>query len=209
MASKLYFIQSPMNASKTTMLLTKAHSFEERHIPFLCLKSTIDDRDGQDIIKSRIGISRECISINTEDDIFDLINNYNVNASLQLMETPKWILVDECQFLTSKQVDELAKVVDKFEINVICYGLRTDFTTHLFEGSKRLMEIADNIEEIKLSCHCGRKAIINARIDKEGKLIHEGEQILIGGEELYLPLCRKCYNEMLENEKNKIVNEKN
>lgn len=110
-------------------------------------------------------------------------------------------MVDEAQFLTKKQVDELAQIVDEYVINVICYGLRTDFSTNLFEGSKRLLEIADNIEEMKISCTCGNKAIVNARFD-DNNLILDGEQILIGGDDIYLPLCRKCYNKL----KNKCKN---
>lgn len=118
------------------MLLMQAHQFEERNIPFLCLKSIIDTRDGEDVIVSRVGIKRECISINVGDNIYDLIYNYTANAILEGMEKPLWVLVDECQFLSRDQVDQLAMIVDKLNINVMCYGLRTDFTTNLFEGSK-------------------------------------------------------------------------
>ena len=186
-----------MNASKSTLLLTKAHSFEERGIPFLCLKSTIDDRDGEDVIKSRIGISRECVSVDPEDNIYEIIKSYIVEGSLQGLKKPLWILVDECQFLTSKQVDQLSDIVDYMDINVMCYGLRTDFRTKLFEGSKRLMELSDNIEELKISCSCGRKAIVNARIDRNGNVVSDGEQILVGGNDSYVSLCRKCYKEAI------------
>ena len=107
----------------------------------------------------------------------------------------KWILVDEAQFLTAEQVDQLAALVDKFGISVMCYGLRTDFKTQLFEGSKRLFEIADTIEEIKSSCECDNKCIFNARIDKYGKVVVDGEQIEIGGDDRYTSMCRKCYHE--------------
>lgn len=191
-----------MNSGKSGMLLMQAHQFEERGIPFLCLKSIIDTRDGEDVIVSRVGIKRECISINVDDNIYDLIYNYMANAILEGMDKPLWILVDECQFLSKVQVEQLAKIVDKLSINVMCYGLRTDFTTNLFEGSKRLMELADSIEEVKTLCHCGNKAIVNARFNN-GELVTEGDQIVIGGNDMYTSICRKCYFELLEKKNNK------
>jgi thymidine kinase len=110
----------------------------------------------------------------------------------------QWILVDEAQFLTTEQVDELSDVVDLIGVNVICYGLRTDFQTHLFEGSKRLFEVADTIEEIKSQCSCSNKNIFNVRIDKNGDMITEGEQIDVCSEDKYITVCRKCYKDMLE-----------
>ena len=104
-----------------------------------------------------------------------------------------WILIDEAQFLTTAQVDQLARVVDDYGSNVVCYGLRTDFQTHLFEGSKRLFEIADTIDEIKSTCSCGRKTIVNARIDKEGNIVTDGDQVEIGGNDKYVALCRNCW----------------
>lgn len=198
--AKLYYIHSTMNAGKSAYLLMKAHSFLENNTPILCIKPVIDDRDGQDVIKSRIGISMECLSINSDDNIYGIINQYCSDLNGMDMPTPKWILCDESQFLSGEQVEQLAMVVDNIGINVMCYGLRNDFTGHLFEGSKRLFELADNIEEMKLSCSCGRKAIINARIDEFGNLITSGGQIQIGGNEMYKPMCRKCYFEKL-NEK--------
>lgn len=205
MGSKLYFIHGSMGCSKTAQLLIKAHSFEERNIPFLCLKPTIDTRDGQDVIKSRIGISRDCVSVDSTHNLYKFIDSYISNVQLQGFDKPKWILVDECQFLSTEQVDQLADVVDDFDINVMCYGLRTDFTTKLFDGSKRLMEIADDIEEIKSSCGCGRKAIVNARIDTNGNIVDEGEQIMIGGNEKYISLCRRCYRKALAKQKEKFM----
>lgn len=198
--AKLYYIHSTMNAGKSAYLLMKAHSFLENNTPILCIKPVIDNRDGQDVIKSRIGISMECLSITSDDNIYGIINQYCSDLNGMDMPTPKWILCDESQFLSGEQVEQLAMVVDNIGINVMCYGLRNDFTGHLFEGSKRLFELADNIEEMKLSCSCGRKAIINARIDEFGNIITSGEQIQIGGNEMYKPMCRKCYFEKL-NEK--------
>ena len=171
--------------------MMKAHSFENNDIPFICIKSSIDDRD-KGIIKSRVGIERECLSIGIKDDIYRIIKVYNnPNRPLQ------WILVDESQFLTGEQVDQLAKIVDELNINVMCYGLRTDFKTKLFDGSRRLFELADNIEEMKVSCKCGRKAIINARVDDNGNIVNDGEQIMTGGNERYITMCRKCYSELI------------
>jgi thymidine kinase len=106
---------------------------------------------------------------------------------------PEWILIDEAQFLSARQVDELAAVVDDFGANVVCYGLRTDFQSHLFEGSRRLFEIADTIDEVKSTCTCGRKTIVNARMDSNGDIITEGAQVEIGGNERYMAVCRKCW----------------
>ena len=192
---KLYFKYSPMNSGKSGILLMQAHQFEERGIPFLCFKSIIDTRDGEDVIVSRVGIKRECISIDVKDNLYDIIYNYTANAVLEGMDKPLWILIDECQFLSREQVNQLAMIVDRLNINVMCYGLRTDFTTNLFEGSKRLMELADSIEEVKTLCHCGNKAIVNARFNN-GELVTEGDQIVIGGNDMYTSICRKCYFEI-------------
>lgn len=184
-----------MASAKSSLLLMMAHSLEERGIQFLCIKPSIDDRDGYGVISSRIGISRECVSIEPDDDLYALMETYTDTAmNGYLYEKPKWVLVDECQFLTEQQVEQLATVVDNMDIDVMCFGLRTDFKTRLFEGSKRLMELADDIEETKISCACGKKAIINARIDAEGNIVTDGEQVVIGGDDLYISVCRKCYN---------------
>lgn len=196
--SKLYFIQSPMNGSKSALLLMKAHSFEERGIPFICMKPSIDNREGVDFIYSRIGIKRECITIDPDDNIFNIVNDIIALIDKTNANLLQWILVDECQFFTAKQIEQLTKIVDDLGINVMCYGLRTDFNTHLFEGSKRLLELADDIDEIKISCSCGRKAIINARVNDDGYVITDGEQILIGGNDRYIPLCRKCYSDAIK-----------
>ena len=196
--SKLYFIQSPMNGSKSALLLMKAHSFEERGIPFICMKPSIDNREGVDFIYSRIGIKRECITIDPDDNIFNVVNAIIALIDKTNTKLLQWILVDECQFFTAKQIEQLTKIVDDLGINVMCYGLRTDFNTHLFEGSKRLLELADDIDEIKISCSCGRKAIVNARVNDDGYVITDGEQILIGGNDRYIPLCRKCYSDAIK-----------
>lgn len=203
MDSKLRYVYSPMEAGKSAMLLIEASNFERRNIGILCMKPSIDDRDGIDKIKSRIKIERECLTIYPHYNIFDIVEK--IVSEQEDGEKLKWILIDECQFLTEEQVEQLRFIVDKLGINVKCYGLRTDFQTRLFEGSKRLFELADDIEEMKISCACDRKAIFNARYNEYGQIIIDGEQILIGGEENYKPICSKCYvEEINKRNKNKI-----
>lgn len=178
-----------MGSAKTLRLLTTAYNFEEKGIHFICLKPSIDDRDGVGVIHSRVGIERTCKIVNNNDNLFEFVNSIKeVDSSLRK------VLVDECQFLTATQIDELSRCVDELNLDVMCYGLRTDFRSELFEGSRRLFEIADTIEEVKSHCSCGRKAMMNARFDSNGLVLHGGK-IEIGGNELYKPLCRKCYND--------------
>lgn len=188
-----------MASGKSLHLLATAYNFKTHSIPFIVMKSDLDDRDGKNIVHSRAIGDMECVSISITDNIFELVSNY-LNADLFYgAKGLKWILIDECQFLTEKQVDELAAVADNFGINVLCYGLRTDFKTQLFSGSKRLFEIADSFEEIKSSCYCNSKTIFNARINKEGEIVTDGEQIEVGGDDRYVSLCRKCYFEKTNN----------
>lgn len=196
---KLYFRYGTMGSAKTAMLLTTAYNFEERGMAYLCFKPSIDTREKKNVIHSRIGIERECSWIYRDTDMFELVNKLTEEKKPR----PEWILVDEAQFLTADQVDQLARVVDTFGINVICYGLRTDFRTNLFEGSRRLFEIADTIDEIKSTCNCGRKTIVNARIDGRGEIITEGEQVEIGGNDRYMSVCRNCWrNKRIEQSRN-------
>ena len=196
---KLYFRYGTMGSAKTAMLLTTAYNFEERGMAYHCFKPVVDTRDKKNVIKSRIGIERECSWIYPESNLYEDI------ASMRTPDgfLPGWILVDEAQFLSPDQVDQLAKVVDDFGINVLCYGLRTDFRTHLFDGSRRLLEIADTIDEIKSTCTCGRKTIVNARINSQGEIITEGEQVEIGGNDRYIAVCRNCWrNKRIEQSRN-------
>lgn len=196
---KLYFRYGTMGSAKTAMLLTTAYNFEERGMAYLCFKPSIDTREKKNVIHSRIGIERECSWIYRDTDMFELVNK----LADEKKPRPEWILVDEAQFLTADQVDQLARVVDTFGINVICYGLRTDFRTNLFEGSRRLFEIADTIDEVKSTCNCGRKTIVNARIDGRGEIITEGEQVEIGGNDRYMSVCRNCWrNKRIEQSRN-------
>lgn len=188
-----------MGSGKSLRLLATAYNFQEHYIPFLLLKSKIDTRDGENTIYSRGLGKRDCVMIDPEDSILKMVLSVNNTLMTTGEKKIKWILVDEAQFLTPTQVDELATLSDLYDINVLCYGLRTDFQTHLFPGSKRLMEIADSMEEIKSSCYCGHKTIFNARIDKNGDVVTEGNQVEVGGDDRYISMCRKCYNEKIGN----------
>lgn len=179
--AKLYFRYGAMGASKTANMLMVRYNYIERGQEVLLLKPSCEKRDGKMIIKSRIGLEAECIYVEEFLKVF-----------LEKPHKYACILVDEAQFLTEKQVDALASIVDNENIPVICYGLKTDFQSHLFEGSKRLLEIANVIEEIPTICWCGKKAIMNARVI-DGKMVDEGSQILLGGNESYTSLCRKHY----------------
>lgn len=186
---KLYFRYGTMGSAKTALLLTTAYNFEERNIRYLCMKPAIDTREGDSVIRSRIGIERKCEWIFPETNLYEFAKKYFRKTG----DVVDWFLVDEAQFLSASQIDQLSMIVDDFGSNVICYGLRTDFKTNLFEGSKRLFEIADTIDEIKSTCTCGHKTIVNARIDANGDIITEGEQVEIGGDERYMAVCRKCW----------------
>ena len=161
------------------------------------MKPCVDNRENTEAICSRIGIERECFSIYPDYDIYKIVKEMIQNKK-ENQQDLQWILVDESQFLSFEHVEQLRAIVDDFNINVLCYGLRTDFQTNLFEGSKRLFELADDIDEMKISCSCGRKAIFNARFNENGELVTCGEQILIGGEDKYKPMCSKCYREEIE-----------
>jgi len=187
-----------MGSGKSLHLLATAHNFQIHSIPFVIFKSEIDNRDGENVIHSRALGDRDCVSISKVNDLFKIICEYKEKEVFGLGKIA-WILVDEAQFLTTEQVDQLAAIVDIFGINVICYGLRTDFQTHLFEGSRRLFEVADTIEEIKSSCYCNHKTIFNARVNSNGDIVTDGEQVEIGGDDRYISFCRKCYYEKIGN----------
>lgn len=203
--AKLRFYHGTMASAKSLRLLTTAYNFEEKGLSFMVLKPSCDTRDGEDVIASRIGLKRECISVNKDVNLFKAVEEYNniLKANLDKLE---WILVDESQFLSAEQVEQLAEIVDEMDVEIMCFGLRTDFQSHLFEGSKRLMELADEIEEIKSRCSCGRKTSINARFDNNGEIVFQGEQIVIGGNDRYRPLCRKCWMQL---KKQKMKNKDN
>ena len=189
--AKLYFYYSAMNAGKSTVLLQSSHNYHERGMKTLLLTPVINQRDGKGKIASRIGLTKEAKSFNHEDDLLLLVNTTHEQDPIAC------VLIDEAQFLTRPQVEQLAKVADQAGIPVLCYGLRTDFQGNLFPGSAALLGWADNLIELKTICHCGRKATMNLRIDAEGKPIKEGEQVEIGGNERYVAMCRKCFVEAI------------
>jgi len=188
--AKLYFYYSTMNAGKSTALLQAGHNYEERGMRTLLYTARIDSRDGG-LIRSRIGIEREALHFYPELDLRAQIGHEHASAPLACA------LVDESQFLTPAQVKQLGAVVDELDIPVLCYGLRTDFRGELFPGSAQLLAWADNLIEIKSICHCGRKAIMVARVKADGTAEREGAQIEIGGNERYVPLCRRHFSQAL------------
>ena len=191
--SKLFYYYGSMASAKTLRLLSTAYNFEEKGVQIMVLKPALDTRDGEGIIRSRAGLERKCIMIDKDVNLYKAIKAYRNVLDAQL-ESLKWIIIDECQFLTEEQVDQLSDVVDFLDISVMCFGLRTDFQSRLFPGSKRLFEIADDIEEIKSTCECGEnKTSINARLDENGEIIIEGSQVEIGGNERYRAICRRCW----------------
>ena len=186
--AKLYFHYSSMNAGKSTALLQANHNYIERGMRALLLTAKLDNREGEGIISSRIGIKKDALAFDEEDNLFDIIRLENVESKLSC------IFVDEAQFLKREQVKQLASIVDELNIPVLSYGIRTDFQGEVFEGSQYLMAWADEIKEIKTICHCGKKATMNARVSLGGKMETEGNQIEIGGNERYVSLCRNCFS---------------
>lgn len=191
--AKFKFVWGPMSGGKSLSLLSTAYNLEENGIQIMVLKPSLDTRDGEGIIRSRAGLERKCVMIDKEINLYKAIKAYK-NVLAAQFEILKWVLIDEAQFLTEEQVDQLSDVVDFLDVNVMCFGLRTDFQSHLFAGSKRLFELADDLEEIKSSCECGeKKASINARFNDDGEIITEGSQVEIGGNDKYKAICRKCW----------------
>ncbi len=189
--AKLYFKYGAMGSSKTANALITKFNYEERGMKVWLIKPSIDDRDGKNTVRSRIGLQAQADSICKEIDIYE---------EFKKQRDCHVIIADECQFFTSKQIDQLRQIVNDLNIPVLCFGLRTDFLTNLFEGSRRLFEVADSITEIKTICSCGNKAIVNARINEYGKVVTEGGQILIGGNDSYVAMCHSCWiNTIKEN----------
>ena len=186
--SKLYFRYSTMGAGKSLDLLKTAHNYEERNKKVFLLTSDLDNRYGKKKIASRLGISRDANTFNQESDLYDMVYD-NLGSGLDKIAC---ILVDEAQFLTKKQVWQLTDIVDHLNIVVIAYGLRSDYQGEPFEGSTYLMTLADRIEELKTICEFGDKASMNMRL-LNGEPIFEGQQVQIGGNESYLPVCRKYF----------------
>ncbi len=192
--AKLYFKYGAMGSSKTANALITKFNYEERGMRVMLIKPATDTRDGIGTVSSRIGLSADAIVIDKETNIYEMFLHFRDHHV---------IIADECQFFTEKQIDELRRIVDTFDVPVLCFGLRTDFLTRMFEGSRRLFEVADSITEIKTICACGKKAIVNARIDENGKVVTEGGQILIGGNDSYIAMCHSCWKKaVVERETN-------
>lgn len=187
--AKLYFKYGAMGSSKTAQALITKFNYEERGMKVWLIKPAIDNRDGRDVIKSRIGLFAYSTTIDKSDSILERFRSEMSDANV--------IIADECQFFTGEQIDELRKIVDECGIPVLCFGLRTDFLSHLFEGSRRLFEVADSISEIKTICECGSKATVNARLDANMNIVTEGSQVMIGGNESYVAMCHKCWRERI------------
>ena len=195
--AKLYFKYGAMGSSKTAQALITKFNYEERGMRVWLIKPALDTRDGAAVIRSRIGLEAQCEPIGRETD---LLARYK--ACYTDMDV---IIADECQFFTEAQVDALRTIVNDYDIPVLCFGLRTDFLCHLFEGSRRLFEVADSIAEIKTICTCGKKATVNARIDGDGRIVTEGSQIVIGGNDCYVAMCHACWLERVRKERNEII----
>lgn len=191
--AKLYFKYGTMGSSKTAQALMTKFNYEQKGFKVLLIKPVLDTRDvvnGKTIVKSRIGLTSDCITFTKDDNLIDLVER---NRKRQANFV---VIVDECQFCTSLQVEQLQVVSRKYP--VLCYGLLTNFKTELFEGSKRLVEIANSIAEIKSVCRCGKKANVNARF-VNGELTLTGDEIMIGGDESYESLCFNCYEKLKRN----------
>ncbi len=192
--AKLYFKYGAMGSSKTAQALTTKFNYEERNMTVWLIKPSADTRDGADIIRSRIGLEQRADVIKPDDNI---VERFEAHGRTDV------IIADEANFFTPAQIDGLRYIVDDLDIPVLCFGLRTDFLTHTFPGSHRLLELADSITEIKTICSCGSKAVVNARIDAEGRVVTEGSQVLLGGNDCYIAMCHKCWKRAIREQENK------
>jgi len=183
--AKLYFKYGAMGSSKTAQALITKYNYEENDLQVWLIKPSADTRDGVQILRSRIGLAAAVEVMAPEMDIFQRFRDTKLGKC-------DVVIVDECQFLTEAQIDQLRAIVNEFNVPVMCFGLRTDFQTRLFPGSRRLMEVADTIQEIKTICDCGAKATVNARIS-DGYIVTEGAQVVLGGNDSYIAMCHKCY----------------
>ena len=190
--AKLYFKYGAMGSSKTAQALITKFNYEERGMKVWLIKPSTDNRDGENVIKSRMGLTSEVRVISKIDNILNVFVSEAKDSAV--------IIADECQFFTKEQIDQLRVITDEFDVPVLCFGLRTDFLTRLFPGSHRLFEVADSITEIKTMCECGRKATVNARIDKNGNIVTEGRQVFLGGNDRYIAMCHKCWIDKINTE---------
>ena len=186
--AKLYFKYGAMGSSKSAQALITQFNYEELGMTVWLIKPSTDTRDGADIIRSRIGLQRSAQIITPAQNIAE---EYRAAGKCDV------IIADEAQFFTPEQIDQLREIVDDEDIPVLCFGLRTDFLTHFFPGARRLMELADSITEVKTVCACGRKATVNARIDETGRIITQGSQVFLGGNDSYMAMCHKCWKQKI------------
>ena len=193
--AKLYFKYGAMGSSKSAQALITKFNYEELGMKVWLIKPSTDTRDGANVIKSRIGLEAKATVITPEQDIVEEYRNIGKHDV---------IISDEAQFFTPAQIDQLRELVDTDELPVLCFGLRTDFLTHFFPGSQRLMELADSITEIKTVCACGSKATVNARIDANGHVITEGEQVFLGGNDSYIAMCHRCWQKKIREQNNQL-----
>ena len=184
--AQLYFKYGAMGSSKTAQALITRYNYEENDLRVWLIKPSADSRDGEAVIRSRIGLEGVAQILSPEADVLEIFRAEQLGQC-------DVIIVDECQFLTEAQIDQLRAIVDEHNVPVMCFGLRTDFQCRLFAGSRRLMEVADTIQEIKTICDCGAKATVNARIDSEGHIVTQGEQLFLGGNDSYIAMCHKCW----------------
>jgi len=190
--SKLYFYYAAMNAGKSTVLLQSSYNYQERGMRTMLFAPVIDQRAGIGRIASRIGLSSDANPFTSTDDLFKNVQTEHTEEGALAC-----VLIDEAQFLTRKQVEQLCRVADELGIPVLCYGLRTDFQAQLFPGSAALLALADDLIELKTICQCGRKATMNLRVGPDGKGLKEGEQVEIGGNDRYVAMCRSHYQAAL------------
>lgn len=186
--AKLYFKYGAMGSSKSAQALITKFNYEELGMSVWLIKPSIDDRDGANIVRSRIGLEAVAEVITPEQSIL---------AAYQKAGRHDVIIADESQFFTPAQIDELRDMVDDENIPILCFGLRTDFLTHCFPGSQRLLELADSITEIKTVCACGKKATVNARIDAKGNIVTQGSQVFLGGNDSYVAMCHRCWKDKI------------
>ena len=192
--AKLYFKYGAMGSSKTAQALITKFNYEERGMRVWLIKPATDVRDGAQTLSSRIGLSSSCRAIDKTEIIAEVLDSETEGINV--------IIADESQFFTEKQIDELREIVNERDIPVLCFGLRTDFLTRLFPGSKRLLEIADELSEIKTMCECGKKATVTARIDGTGKIVTAGRQVVLGGNDRYIAMCHKCFVTKVKKQEN-------
>jgi thymidine kinase len=193
--AKLYFKYGAMGSSKTAQVLITRFNYQEKGMRVWLIKPSVDSRDGTMMIHSRVGLSAEANVILPTDDLRLLYHSYvRMNGPIDV------IIADEAQFFSPVHIEALRDIVDEAGLPVLCFGLRTDFLTHLFPGSRRLLELADSISEVKTICQCGVKATVNARIDEQGRVITEGEQVVLGGNDCYEAMCYKCWRQRIKKE---------